>query len=69
MPVDAFIRRRGNHHMGTKNITVQELEQASIILTSPEAALDTHRAMFRSPALGGKLVSVAVDESHCIVKW
>eukprot|EP00112_Aurelia_sp_Birch-Aquarium-sp1_P026063 Seg900.3 transcript_id=Seg900.3/GoldUCD/mRNA.D3Y31 product="ATP-dependent helicase SGS1" protein_id=Seg900.3/GoldUCD/D3Y31 len=59
----------GQHQKGTNKITAQDLEHASIVLTSPEAALNTHRSILRSPALRGKFVSVAVDESHCFVKW
>eukprot|EP00794_Sanderia_malayensis_P011601 gene11601-12795_t len=57
----------GGYQIQKKGKNLHDVEQASILLSSPEAALDTHRALLRSPDLRGKFV--AVDESHCIVKW
>eukprot|EP00794_Sanderia_malayensis_P016435 gene16435-18070_t len=59
----------GGYQIQKKGKNLHDVEQASILLSSPEAALDTHRALLRSPDLTGKFVAVAVDESHCIVKW
>eukprot|EP00794_Sanderia_malayensis_P012388 gene12388-13665_t len=59
----------GGYQIQEKRKNVHDVEQASILLSSPEAAVDTHRALLRSPDLRGKFVAVAVDESHCIVKW
>ena len=39
----------------------------TIIFTSPEAVVITHRSLLRSSKLNIKLV--AVDEAHCVVKW
>ena len=48
---------------------INHLAESSIVFASPEAVLDSHRIMLRSDDLRGKIVCVAIDEGHCIIKW
>ena len=48
---------------------LNHLTERSIVFASPEAVLDSHRIMLRSDDLRGKIVCVAIDEGHCIIKW
>eukprot|EP00794_Sanderia_malayensis_P001779 gene1779-1983_t len=56
----------GGYQIQKKGKNLHDVEQASILLSSPEAALDTHRALLRSPDLRGKFVAVAVDETTAL---
>ena len=48
---------------------INHLTESSIVFASPEAVLDSHRIMLRCDDLRGKIVCVAIDEGHCIIKW
>ena len=43
---------------------LNQVKECTIVLGSPEAVLDTHRAILRYPELWGRFASVAVDEGH-----
>ncbi len=47
----------------------QKVKDISIVLASPKAVLDIHRSIFQQEDLKGRIVCVAVDKEHCIVKW
>ena len=47
----------------------KSLKECSIILTSPEAALNKYRNLLRRKENQATIKCLAVDEGHCIVKW
>ena len=40
-----------------------------MIFTSPEAMLTTHRELLKNAHFNQGLKVIAIDESHCLIKW
>ena len=59
----------GTNKDQAQSISSATLCDASIIIASPEAVLRTYRSQLRFENVSKRIICVAVDEGHCIIKW
>ena len=50
-------------------VTMEEINNAAIVFSSPEAILEKYRFIFEDAVFSKRLVCVAVDECHIISEW